>query len=188
MKNSLFFSIVALLIITSQTSFAQQWKKQRSNVDFRVGLLPTFSKDDGEVKVLPLSLNYDYRIAEKISLGAFLGYSVTETERQEISDGMIAQWRNRLTIIGIRAAAHTNKFEDWDIYGGFSIGYNLTRLETLAGDAAEIRKHKKLPESSGKMTMSGFIGGRYSLTDQVGISGEIGFGISLASIGVSYKF
>lgn len=188
MKNSLLFSILALVLFCSQTTFAQQWKKQRSNVDFRVGLLPTFSKDDGEVKVLPLSLNYDYRIAEKISVGAYLGYSVTETSRQEISDGMIAQWRNRFTIIGIRAAAHTNAFDDWDVYGGFSVGYNLTRLETLAGDASEIRKHKKLPESSGRVTMSGFVGARYALTDQVGISGEIGFGISLASLGVSYKF
>ena len=189
MKKSIVLSIVISILCLTQTSFAQNRKKQaRSNVDFRVGLVPTFAKDDGNVKLLPLSLNYDYRIAEKITVGAYVGYSVTETDRQIINDGVVAQWRNQFSIFGLRVAAHANKFENWDIYGGFMVGYNLSRVETLAGDIDEITKHMGIKPVSGRTTLTGFVGGRYDISKKVGITGEIGFGVSIINLGASYKF
>ena len=188
MKKSKSVVLCALFLFSISTAFAQQWKKQPSALEFRVGVLPTFAKDDGAVRLLPLSINYTRRVAEKISLGAFYGYSITETDRQEISDGSVAQWRNRFSAYGLRVAAHTNKFEDWDVYGGFMLGYNHTRLETLSGDVDDITKHMGLQESSGSVTLTGFIGGRYAFTKQIGITGELGFGVSIANLGISYRF
>lgn len=189
MKKSYALSILVVILCSTQISFAQNWKKQdRSNIDFRVGLVPTFAKDDGNVKLLPLSINYDYRIGEKITVGAYVGHSVTETDRRIISDGIIAQWRNSFTTVGVRLAAHAYKFENWDIYGGFSLGYNLSRVETLAGDIDEITTHMGIKPSSGKATMTGFVGARYSVTENLGITSEVGFGVSLVNLGISYKF
>ena len=189
MKKSVVLSIVLALLFVTQTGFAQNWKKLgRSNLDFRIGLVPTFAKDDGQVKLLPLSINYDYRIAEKITIGAYIGYSVTETDRRIISDGILAQWRNRCSLFGVRVAAHAVKLEDWDIYGGFMLGYNLSRVESIEGDVDEITRHMGIKPVSGKTTLTGFVGGRYAITKHFGITGEIGFGVSIVNLGASYKF
>ena len=184
MKNLVVLSLLSLFVFCFQTSYAQG----NFDLSFGVGAFPTFAKDKGKVLVLPLSLNFDYKINKNFSLGLYTGYSVTETDREVINDGEVAQWQNKYSVYGIRAAAHTDKLDNWDIYGGMTLSYNHSRIDVIEGSKEKLEEHMGIKESSGKVSASGFVGARYSITKNLGVYTEVGFGISLLTAGVSYRF
>ena len=189
MKNLLLRSLFLLGLITlCNNCFAQKKNQTKWELHAGVGLLPTFVKDKSKVQLLPLQLNLDYRVSEKISLGLLGGYSVTQTDQDILGDTNTAQWRTKYAAYGLRLAAHTNKIEDWDIYGGILIGYSSTRVEILEGDEELVFENKGLKENSGKFLGSAFIGARYDIANQIGIFAELGFAVSLINMGVSYRF
>ena len=184
MKKLMLFSLTFLFCLAFQTMNAQG----RFDVNFGVGLLPTFAKDNGKTKLLPLTLNAHYKITPNFSLGAFAGHSVTETNREFIQDGELTQWKNRFTAVGIRAAAHTDKLYKWDIYGGMVLSYNYSNIEVIEGNMDILADHMGIKEKSGKFSASAFLGARYELTEHVGLFGELGFGISILTLGAGYQF
>ncbi|MCB9296040.1 MAG: hypothetical protein H6559_23395 [Lewinellaceae bacterium] len=58
----------------------------------------------------------------------------------------------------------------------------------MEGSLEKAKEEKGVRERSGKVLYTGFFGGRYSLTENFGLFGELGFGISLASVGLSWRF
>ncbi len=70
------------------------FKKGQLDANFGIGLLPTFTVDNGKTILLPLSISADYRLAGKFSMGLYAGKSITETKRTDIQDCPNAHWKN----------------------------------------------------------------------------------------------
>lgn len=187
MKRIILLFLTAVMLMVFTTMSAQQQIKGTLEAGLGIGLLPTFPKDKGIMTVPPLSLNLDYRFGGSFSLGLYLGYSVTETDKKVLSDGQIAQWQNRFTNFGIRAAAHTRNLKNWDVYGGMTFGYNLSRIKIMEGKKDAIINHMGIKPVSGKFSATGFVGARHAIGKKIGIYGEMGFGVSLFNIGLSLK-
>ena len=178
-----------LVLFLSQMANAQHRRAPKQYVDINaaIGLLPTFIKDVGMVKSPPLSVAADFRLAEYFSLGAFAGYSVTETGQRTMVDGGTAKWRNSFSLFGLRLAAQSRPLGPWNIYGGMSMAYTHSNIEMMEGQLEKVKEEKGIKENSGKMIFAGFIGGRHSLTPRLGMFGELGFGISLVTFGLSVR-
>ena len=187
MKNAMLLSILVLFL--SQMANAQHRRAPKKYVDINasIGLLPTFIKDAGKVILPPLSLSADFKVAENFSLGAFAGYSVTETGQRTMVDGGTAKWRNSFSLFGLRLAAQSRPLGPWNIYGGMSMAYTHSNIEMMEGQLEKVKEEKGIKENSGKMIFAGFIGGRHSLTPRLGMFGELGFGISLVTFGLSVR-
>ena len=187
MKNAVLLSILVLFL--SQTADAQNRRAPKRHADFNagIGLLPTYLKDAGKMVSPPLSLSADFMLAENFSLGAFAGFSITETGLRAMRDGGTAKWRNHSSIFGLRMAAQSRPIGAWNIYGGMTAAYALSNIDVVEGQLEKVKQEKGLKESSGKMIFGGFIGGRHKLTPHLGLFGELGFGISLATVGLSVR-
>lgn len=187
MKKVMLLSIFALFLMQAAEAQTCRPKKNYLDIHAAIGLLPTFLKDAGKVKSPPLSLAADYKLARHFSLGVFAGFSITDTGLRAMRDGGTAQWRNRSTIAGLRMAARSSQLGPWSIYGGMTLAYAHARIDMVEGQLEKAKEEKGIKESSGRAIYGGFFGGRYSLTPHLGIFGEAGFGISLASVGLSVR-
>lgn len=185
--------LVSLIALGLSTLNAQTLK--RGDFDFAagLGLVPTFAADNARASVLPLSLRASYRLANNFSLGAYAGFSSSEADKINLPDGRANQVTNDTYILGLRAAAHTYRYEKWDLYGGFLVGYNISDVAQSAYAPAidDEKTERPLPTFSrpaeNQFTFSGFIGASYFPGKRVGVFSEVGFGISLVNLGVQFK-
>lgn len=164
---------------------AQTVKKGDLTIQAGIGLLSTYFLDASETIVPPVQASVSYRFMDMLSVGAFAGYSEYNSTPQHHYDGAINQYHSTSILGGVRAAAHATKIHNWDVYGGFQLGYSKPTITNNILVSSE----RRLPESKVReeFVYSGFIGATGYITDKVGIYGEMGYGISLFNAGVSIK-
>ncbi|WP_374744526.1 hypothetical protein [Parapedobacter sp. 2B3] len=114
-----------------------------------------------------------------ISLGGYLG----NTGYKYTDAGYTAKWN--YIVVGARGAYHYNGFTDLpnlDVYGGAMLAYNIVKYKTEGGGADLSNNY-----GSG-IGLSGFLGGRWFFTDNIGAYAELGYGVSVLAVGVTFKF
>lgn len=131
-----------------------------------------------------LSLSVDHGLWEVggpglISLGGYVGTTGYKYKNMDYT----AKWN--YFVVGARGAYHYNGFTDLpklDVYGGLMLAYNIVKYssegsgESLSGNYG-----------SG-LGLSGFVGGRWFFSDVFGAFAELGYGVSVLNIGITYKF
>ncbi len=196
MKNPILILIALCLTFVSTQSFAQnvtseevEFKKGDVELSVGVGLLSTFTSKSTTTKVLPVNFMLNYRINQNVSLGGYFAYSSTEWKPTPTADEVPDDYLvNEFYVAGLRAEGHFNK-DRIDFYGGAMLGVTKSNIDTniLPGDpqpeGVEIDYDPKT-----KMTYSGYLGLKYMMTKHVGLYGEIGYGASLITFGVTTKF
>lgn len=97
--------------------------------------------------------------------------------------GYTAKWN--YIVVGARGTYHYNGFTDvpnLDIYGGAMLAYNIVKYKTEGGGA-------DLSDNYGSgVGFSGFLGGRWFFTDNIGAYAELGYGVSVLAVGATFKF
>ena len=203
MKNLKILSTTLLIILLAFTQgFAQkelptveeiEYGKGQFEIQAGIGLLPTFTStmvsSDVKARFLPVNVVLNYRVNKAFNLGAYFGYSSTEYNKQgNIKDEPPTDLyqRNDFYLVGLRAEGHFNR-ERVDFYGGAMFGYNFSNIETNIEDPKDRPEGIEVGESD-LFTYSGYVGMKYALTPKFGIYGEIGYGVSLISLGGSYRF
>ena len=98
-------------------------------------------------------------------------------------------WSNFL--VGARAAYHWDvlNFEKVDIYGGLMLG---ARIQTYSYETNNpdpfYADFYRLNQGSTYLSFSVFAGARWYFANKVALFGEFGYGISYATVGLSFKF
>ncbi len=190
MKKLTLLSLLFATTLSFQHAVAQKSKAtpyKGFETSFGVGMLPTFIKDRSKNKVPPLSLTLGYRINEKFSMGLFAGFTQAETRPNLLNEGP-TRCQNSFSTVGLKLAVHSITFKNWDFYGGMTLGYTRSKFEILEGDVEKIKAHKRFKPATSRPLVSAFLGGRYELSPKLGLYGEVGYGISLLTAGVTYKF
>ncbi|GJM35654.1 MAG: hypothetical protein DHS20C18_46550 [Saprospiraceae bacterium] len=164
------------------------FKKGQADIFAGFGLLPTFLKDRATQELPPLSLRYENRLANNYSIGLEIGHSISTTDARDPTFEA-KNYRNRFYYVGLRNTVHCNceAFDNWDIYGGFSLGYNLTNISVIEGAFGDFEKLHGIKEQKSKMTFHGFVGARYACNASLSFYGEFGYGISIIQLGVGYQ-
>jgi hypothetical protein len=185
MKKSAFFSVLLMVISLFSVSrvHAQAFEAGTNVVSAGIGLGSSLANYTYGSQSIGLSATYDRGIWEAgpgvISLGAYIGYkSFTYS-----GPGYDYKWN--YTIIGARGAWHFTglNVENLDLYGGLMLSFdNLST--SFSNDVPGY-----VPGSyASTIELSPFVGARYYFANNLGVYGELGFGVSILDIGLSYKF
>lgn len=192
MKSLITLSFCLLLVFPTG-SYAQKKSNRykafaagNASVSLGIGLLPTYLMDGADIVLPPLTLGADYMVSDIVSLGLQAGHSESLSRRGKDGTELVKEYHNNTTQLGLRFAAHCTKWEPWDFYGGLLLGYNMIRVKPTTGSMGEYEALKGIRESTDRLTYSGFLGLRHSCCGRISFFGEIGFGISLLHVGVSY--
>lgn len=174
------FTLLAIFI--ASVVHAQQFKKGTTTANVGVGL-GTALGGMGTAK-LALSASVDHGMWDiggpgVVGLGGYVG-----TTGYKYSDqGYTAKWN--YFIVGARGTYHYNGFSDvpnLDVYGGAMLAYNIVNYSTDGNDQG-------LSGSYGSgIGLSGFLGGRWFFSDNIGAYAELGYGVSVLNIGATLKF
>jgi len=173
-KIILGFCVAGVLSCLSNAALAQ-YKKGDNLLNFGLGLNTYY---DGGV---PLSAIYEYGVTDEISVGGGLDYL---SYHYGYGGG---NYSYTVTYLAGRGSYHFNKLinlrnENWDIYGGLSLGYRSFSWKDYSGNGA------------GSAYGSGLFlgihaGARYYFSKSVGGLLEIGgLGSTNARVGVTFKF
>lgn len=202
--------LFATAVATAQTTVKEEAQKERPATKFRkgdiefkagIGVLPTFAGENSKILTLPVQATLSYRVNPIFSLDAYMGYSSTLGDVKEYRDGSAYQTQNDFLLLGVRAAAHMIRIENVDIYGGMSVSYNKPFVTNTtisdsnsgqqgASDDATITTPTPFNPNGPKnnVVLGGFVGGSYYFTQNLNVFGEIGYGVSIATVGLGYKF
>lgn len=194
MKKTILTAILGLTVILTvqaQKSKITRFKAGDVELSASVGLLPTFIADKSNTIVPPVGIRVGYRVTENFSLSGFVAYSSSETDRISLPDGTINHWENDYTMIGLRGAVHATRIVNWDIYGGFMAGYNISNVSRTIIEESDEKSNTPSPyqpTNSDTFSFGGFVGGAYYFKKNLAVFGELGYGVSLVNAGVTVKF
>lgn len=179
---TMMLSAIAMVAFMATAVHAQPFQKGTTTANVGIGLGTALG---GLGKARPaISVSVDHGFWEiggpgVISLGGYIGntgYKYTDL-------GYTAKWN--YIVVGARGAYHYNGFTDvpnLDIYGGAMLAYNIVKYKTEGGGA-------DLSDNYGSgVGFSGFLGGRWFFTDNIGAYAELGYGVSVLAVGATFKF
>jgi hypothetical protein len=114
---------------------------------------------------------------EKSSLGVggYLGYRGAKWEESGWG------WKYTSIVIGIRGAVHYQLIDQLDTYTGIMLGYNISSASAFG------TSNPGTSASSGGLTASWYVGGRYYFTDKIAGMVELGYGVAILNLGVAIK-
>lgn len=191
-----YVAIITLLLTAGFGTLNAQHAKIKPGqvqVGFGLGMVPTYAADATATIVPPLSTQVDVFLSPNFSLGTYLAYTKVSGENIYPNAGITEAFVNETWMVGVRTSFHSNDLNDWRVYGGFVVGTSLPSIEkTVELLPGELQRDDELPSFSrpgeNGFLFSGFVGTRRYLNDNWSAFGELGFGISLVNLGVSYKF
>lgn len=185
-----FLFVTVLFFSTLNAGNAQSSQAGDITIQAGIGLLPTYFKDASNVKVIPVQAAISYKLLDFLSIGAFAGYSEYQSNVQEMYNGSTFQTTTESILGGARIAAHAKGMNKVDIYGGFQVGYSKPTVTTQVLSVSEANGGNNVgPRAKvrDEFVYSGFLGATTYLTKNIGLYGEIGFGISLINVGATLK-
>ena len=130
----------------------------------------------------PLLIGGDYMITDDIGVGAEFQYASWEQEYYSSFYGSsYVDWT--ATLFGIRGTYHLmNAFDianpQLDMYGGILLGFANAKRKDSDGDFGD----ESVPG------FAFFAGGRYMFNENIGIMGELGYGLVILKTGLTIKF
>lgn len=185
---SLFVFMVCLMPADVQAQ-CTRWKQTHQYWQLRtgVGLLPTFAKDRTTSEVPPLSMELRYRPSPQFSLGLLAGGSVSSVT-QDHHSGSSLSMRNTFRMVALRAAVHSQRWVKWAPYGGISLAYQYNQVEDV-GEKEDLEASliHYSPRKAG-MFYGAFIGTCYQPVPQLEIFGELGYGLSILTMGIGFSW
>lgn len=187
--------IIICFTLFSLNLSAQDYRLKAGDIQINaaVGLIPTYAADAVSTIVPPLSLNAEFFLSPNFALGLSGSYSQYRGEYVNLNAGITEYYETSTYMLGLRTAIHSNDLNNWRVYGGFIVGANIADVDKdvvlLAEDQTlddELPSFSRPQDNS--LLFSGFVGTRRTLGERLSVFGELGFGISLANLGLSYKF
>src|SRR5690606_13999484 len=114
-----------------------------------------------------------------MSLGGYVG----NTGYKYTSGNYTYKWN--YMVLGARGAYHYNGLTtvtNLDVYGGAMLGYNIVKNSSDGDDMAMANNY-----GSG-IGLSGCLGSRWFFSDNIGAYAELGYGVSVLNVGLTFKF
>lgn len=165
-------SLVVALVMISAISFAQvpeSYKKGQMSATAGLGLASVLGGT-------PLFLAAEYGWADQYGIGANLTYQKYTTGYYDVS------W----FYLGVGAIYHYDllKMSNVDTYGRFGLGFALASA-SYNGPAGWEAFYSE--PTVGGFGYDAAVGGTYYATSNIGINAELGYGLALLKVGITYK-
>lgn len=195
MKKLFLLSAILMLLAFFSQAKAQWGSSVREGdimINAGIGFLPTVGGSDVETTVPPLSVSGGYVVSDNISIGGYIGYVANKSElsfsppmdNKTITYGFEYSY----LIIGARGSYYFVNERDYVLYGGGMLGYNAANSSSYIEDDDYEDMITNQAQDVGGFAFAGFLGAKYFFSDNVGAYLELGYGVSIASVGLSLKF
>ncbi|MCB0652420.1 MAG: hypothetical protein KDC85_14175 [Saprospiraceae bacterium] len=180
---------LVICILTVHAALAQGEKLRYPYLEgfVSVGVIPTFVKDQIHTEFPPVMLGMNYRLNERYSVGLIAGHTRVRSAADLMNDGDFEQFQNKFYLVGGRFAVHSTYFEKWDLYGGMNFAYTISHVDILRGNITLLKKHLNFKPVKGSFMTSAFLGARFLIKPKTSLFGEVGYGISLLSFGITRR-
>lgn len=136
----------------------------------------------------PISVSYEQGIVDglldgkaSIGVGGYMAYSTNKYEQQFGSE--IYGFNYSYFILGARGAFHYQLIDKFDTYAGLMLGYNAVGSKYYG---PELGAFTPEPTGVSGLGFSAFIGARYQVSNNLAAFAELGYGISVLQLGVSF--
>lgn len=150
----------AFFLFVVITSYAQQGS---SVINLQLGI--GGSAGGATVQTPALYGNYEYFVADNLSIGGMLGYTTLAVDSYDIGGGGDVTEKTSNIVVGGLANYYFVNGDDLDVYAGVKLGYANELVGSIFYDTN--------------------LGAKYFLSDAVGLNAEVGFGLSLLKLGVT---
>ncbi len=189
MKHLTLFLLTAMPLLLNAQYAKPTRVFDRGQVDIQAGLgiFPTYVADRPETMLPPLQLGVRYMASQFLSIGAFGGYSQSQSREKLLRDSIRGRWYNQSYFLGMEYGFHYTKLANWDLYGGLSLLYQHIRIEADNPEFEKAMRQTGIKPRHGKATMTAFIGSRFALSDRYTVFAELGYGVSLLKVGMGFK-
>jgi hypothetical protein len=181
------FSIVTICLCFSFRSKAQSTFNSGDNVfNLGIGLAGNLYAGGGYATTIPpIGLSFEHGLNNsKIGIGGFLGVA-SSTYSYDYGGYGNYSWRYTYKIIAVRGAYHFYTQKKFDVYAGALLGYNAVSF-TYSAPPGDQTYNGYATVGSG-FAFDIFVGGRYYFTQHFGVMAELGYGVTLLTIGIALK-
>lgn len=166
----------------------------RFTVSAGIGLFPTYYRASEHTGVPPLSLRLGVDVTKSFALSSYLGYSTTTAKPAYFSEKFGTYITNKTLVMGLRAELKREFTDRVSAYAGSMLACSRADVKeySTATNALMIRStDAPTPfdpnEKKCKLTYSAFVGGTVQLTKRLNLYGELGYGISIANLGLTVR-
>jgi hypothetical protein len=183
MKKTTFF-LIALFV----SAFGQAQSFQEGNLLVKggIGISSPYYMRGSEGTIPPLSLIGDYALKDKIGVGAYVGYAVSRLNYLNNSNYENYITRQSYRMIGGRATYHFWSKEHFDVYLGGMISYVFPGWKVIDPSNAYANSVIDKPKFGG-FKLAGFVGLNYSVNNNWGVFGEVGYSLSYVTGGAYWR-
>jgi hypothetical protein len=177
-----------LVAMATSPVFGQSFKVGDTHLSAGIGLLPTFYSGYTTL-IPPVSLSFEKGIDVSdipIGVGAFVGFSTSRTPKYDYGFGQQYWWSYTYIIAAARGAYHFELVKDdkLDTYVGLMAGFRYAKV--TEHDTGISGFNYDSSAGSG-IAYSIFGGARYRIANNMNVFGEIGWGVSLLTLGLDFK-
>lgn len=177
-------TVLGMVVAFALLSFNANAQVDEGQIDMNLGFgLLTFGAT-GDVGVPPLSFSLDYAIKDNITVGGFLGYYSSSQEVPSFGGNYVFKYS--YTIVAARGTYHYPLVDELDTYGSVLLGYIVGNSSVEIPNGAN-PAFTPPAASVGGVAYGFSVGARYHFTDNLGAFAELGYGISLLNLGLTYK-
>lgn len=174
MKNLVYSLGATLCLVLSGIHASAQYAQGQGDINLGIGFVSNYG--------LPISVSYDYGITDNISIGGIFSYASTSEDLG--FGGMAYSWKYTYMIVGARGMYHFELMDNMDTYAGLLLGYNIASAEFDGDPALEAIVGNP---SIGGVAWGLTAGTRYHFTEKFGAFAELGYGVSVINLGLTYK-
>jgi hypothetical protein len=180
--------LLLLFNLLSITIASAQFEKGDMVANFGIGVGGYYAMGNGySTKIPPIELSGEYFIMENISVGGFIGGSKSELEVKVPGHNDYETFSYSYFNIGTIGNYHFLNQEKLDFYAGARLGYVGLKLKYDEDEFNSDFDIDGLGARSSGVLAGAHVGGRYFFTDQFAANAELGYGIAILKIGISYK-
>ena len=166
-----------------------QFEKGDMVANFGIGVGSYYASGSGySTKIPPIELSGEYFILENISIGGFIGGSKSELEVKVPRQSDYETFSYSYFNIGAIGNYHFLNQEKLDVYAGARLGYVGLKLKYDDDEFDSDFDIDGLGARSSGILAGAHVGGRYFFNEQFAANAELGYGIAILKIGISYKF
>lgn len=178
MKKIFALAIAALLFAVQLSAQKPLFEKGDKALNIGIGLGSTYYSSYYTSRAPAISASFEYGVADQIidkgsiGVGGYVGYASAKYEDW---------WKTTNIIIGARGVFHYPLIEKLDTYTGLMLGYNVVNVKYTGS-------YSGLYSASGSgLASAWFLGARYYFNEKISGMAELGYGISVLTIGVGIK-
>jgi hypothetical protein len=192
--KKILIAIIILIGFSSLNIFGQILKVGENDLNFGIGFGSPWIKSGYHSLLPPVSVSLDHGLRDDwgkgiFTLGGFFGVSryAEESEWYDTTSSKINDfgYKYTSTIFAARATYHYELSKGLDTYVGLMGG---VRINT-SGHYGTWPNYTDNIEKDANLNLVGrfFIGAKYNFTEKFSCFGELGYGISYVTLGVSFR-